>query len=150
VFSSSVASRAVFTPFLLTKRASSEGVTAEQKRRLSEDHARRLVTALTDGIRILSTASDPRLDPKDFLQGALIGVAAMVYLRIQDYGIGIKTQSIFHLYSLFHLNEKRRDVIRHILIPHVRRELELGRRLTEQESKAVMAEAFRNSGLRDI
>jgi MYND finger len=141
VFNSSTGSRAILTPFPSSDNSSGEEVgTADQKRRSSEDHARRIVTTLRDAIRPFLLVSHTRTQ-FEFLQATVFEVAATVQVRIQEYRIGINVVSILDL------NGKFKFLFQHIAVPDAERELATGRHLNAQEATAGMARVFQRLGL---
>jgi MYND finger len=140
VFASSVASRAILTPIPSTN--GSEGETAEKRRRLREDHARRVVVTLRDALHLLRV-SDPGLELQ-LLETTVLEVAARVYVRIEESRIGINVASILNL------TMGNAIVFHNVVLPAAERELEIGRSLTKQEASAHMARTLRRMKLLDI
>jgi MYND finger len=141
VFTSSVASRAILAPFPAAAGSSGgEAESAEQRNRLSDDHARRIVTVLRDAVRIIAGAN-PRQDPNSTVEANVCTVAAMVHLRLQEYRSGVNAESILNLKGV------KKEMFQHVAIPLAKRMLEKGRILNAQESNAVMAVASRGLGL---
>jgi MYND finger len=150
VFTSKDAARAILTPFpLLEARASNGsnggglGQGAEQRGKLIEAHARQIVTILKDAIRLIDSDAGSRADPETSVKTCVCEATAMVQLRIQEYGIDIDVESILDWKG----TDKR--IYQYVAIPMAKRGIEKGRKLTTQESNAVMAAAVCGPGLID-
>lgn len=142
VFASSVASRAILAPFPeATGSSSDEGESAEQRRKLGEDHARRIVAVMKEAIRLIGGATDPRQDPNSVVEANVFTVAAMVHLRLQEYRSGVNADSILNLKGI------KKQMFQHVALPMAKRTIEKGSTLNAQESNAVMAVASRGLGL---
>jgi MYND finger len=151
VFTSSVAARAILMPFPTSEVRASNGSSGgggagkgvEQRGKVSEDRARRIVTILKTAIHLIDGDAGSRADPESNVKTCIGEATAMVQLRIQEYGIGIDVESIF--------DWKGQDklVYQYVAVPMAKRGIEKGRKLTEQECNAVMAAAFCGSGLVD-
>jgi MYND finger len=141
VFYSSRASRAILTPFpSIGSSCGDEGVTEEQKGRLSEDHARRIVLTLRDAIRLMLNVSRHL----DALQFTVIEVASRVHVRIQEHRIGVDVASILDL------SDNYKFMYEQLAFPTAERELYTGRALTARETNGSMARTLHMMGRLDI
>jgi MYND finger len=145
VFTSKVASRAIFTPVPSSdahaangSNDSGTGEGAEQQRkRLTEMHALRIVTLLREAYHLILSdaglASDPGADVKTCISEA----SALVQLRLHEYGImGINVEAILQL------DNDEKKLYQHMALPMAKRGIEKGRKLTPQEMNAVIAAAY--------
>lgn len=126
VFASSVASRAILTPFPAASEgaaspSSDDAESAEQRRKRSGNHARRIVTVLRDAIRIIVGANQ-RQDPSSKVEANVCTVSAMIHLRLQEYRSGVNAESILNLKGM------KKDMFQHVAIPYAKRMLEKGAR----------------------
>jgi MYND finger len=147
VFTSKVAAHAILTPFPSLGANASNGSSdsgigkgSEQRSKMSEIHARRIVTILKDAYHLILSDAGRRSDPDTEMKTCISTATAMVQLRIQAYGIGIDVESILDLKG------KEKLTYQHKSIAMARRWIEKGRKPTEQEMNAVSAAAFRKAG----
>jgi hypothetical protein len=147
VFTSGVASRAIFAPFPSSNSgpsrsgssASGNGESAERRRMLGEAHARRIVTVVGDAIRLFDGGSDPQLDPDEGVGSSVLLVAAVIQLRVQEYRIGINVEPIWALKGI------QKNAYRDVLLPMAKRLIEKGRNVTAVEATAILALANRET-----